>query len=255
MMYEKVFAQLCCDLRNLGISEGNTVLVHSSLRSLGQVPGGAETVIAALQKVLGSDGTLLFPALSFRSVTAENPFFDVNNTPCCVGALPEYFRLRQGSLRSIHPTHSVCAAGRKAAELTCGHEKDSTSCGENSPFRKLREHGNWILFIGCSIAPNTSMHAVEELVEPPYLHGDYVKYKIAGAGDLCCEMNVRRHNFRNYRQHYERLHDLLTADELRYGQVLSASCALMNIPAMWQKALEALERDPFYFVTFLDSKI
>ena len=247
-MKNHVSELLCKDLRSLGIAEGDTVIVHSSLRSLGPLPDGAETVISALLEVLGEDGTLLFPALSYRSVNADNPVFDVMNSPCCVGGLGEYFRLREGTLRSIHPTHSVCGVGKKAAELLSGHEKDTTSCGENSPFRKLREQGDWILFIGCGIAPNTSMHALEELVNPPYLHGDYVNYRIVGAENICTSMNVRRHNFRNYAQAYARMSRLLTADELHYGSVLSSFCALMNIRAMWQKGYEMLSKDPFYFV-------
>ena len=162
--------KIASDLQILGVSKGETVLVHSSLRSLGPVEGGAETVVQGLLNALGEEGTLLFPALSFATVGVSNPLFDVRKTPSCVGALPEYFRQRQGTCRSVHPTHSVSGTGKKAPDLLKDHFLDETSCGENSPFRRLREEGDWILFIGCSIAPNTSMHAVEELVTPPYLH-------------------------------------------------------------------------------------
>jgi len=81
--------------------------VHTSLRSLGKVPGGAETVVRGLLYALGENGTLLTPALSYASVGVNNPVFDVLHTPSCVGALPEYFRTRPGTIRSVHPTHSV----------------------------------------------------------------------------------------------------------------------------------------------------
>ena len=98
-MSNNVFDLLCKDLRTLGSAEGNTVMVHSSLRSLGPLPNGAETVISALLEVLGKDGTLLFPALSYRTVNAANPVFDVNNSPCCVGEngnSPLAYRLLRG---------------------------------------------------------------------------------------------------------------------------------------------------------------
>ena len=236
------------DLRELGLRSGDTVLVHSSLRSLGPVPGGPETVIRSLLDVLGPDGTLLFPALSYRTVTAENPCFDQLKTPCCVGGLPEYFRTRPGTLRSIHPTHSMSGIGRHAAELFREHHRDTTSCGPHSPFRRLREVGDWILFLGCGIAPNTSMHAVEELVTPPYLHGDPVEYRIIPAYGGETTMRVRRHSFRGYAQAYARMAALLTPSELRFGGVLSSFCALMRIPAMWEKGEAALRNDPFHFV-------
>ena len=52
------------DLRNLGIKEGDVVITHSSLKSMGNVEGGADTVIDALIEAVGSEGTVLFPALS-----------------------------------------------------------------------------------------------------------------------------------------------------------------------------------------------
>ncbi len=61
------------DLLALGVRPGGVLLVHSSLRSLGPLPGGAESVIRALLAVLGPDGTLLMPALSYASVGATGP--------------------------------------------------------------------------------------------------------------------------------------------------------------------------------------
>ena len=54
--------QIAGDLRRLGLQAGDTVLVHSSLSSLGPVRGGASSVIAALLEVVSPAGTLLFPS-------------------------------------------------------------------------------------------------------------------------------------------------------------------------------------------------
>ncbi|MBN1668234.1 MAG: AAC(3) family N-acetyltransferase, partial [Anaerolineales bacterium] len=63
------------DLLALGVRPGGVLLVHSSLSSLGQVPGGAETVVRGLLATLGETGTLLMPALSYETVTSRNPVF------------------------------------------------------------------------------------------------------------------------------------------------------------------------------------
>lgn len=242
--------QLCDDLINLGIRSGDTVLVHSSLKSLGPVDGGAETVIQSLLEVLGENGTLLFPAFSFNSVGANNPVFDVKNTPSCVGALSEYFRTRPGTIRSIHPTHSMSGIGKKARLILSENHLDTTPCGEYSPFRKLRTEGDWILFIGCTIAPNTTMHAVEELAMPPYLLGDAVDYRIIHEDGTESIMSVRCHNFAatGYAQQYIRLGELLSQEELHCGKVLQAECYLMKISAVWEKGFAALQKNPFHFV-------
>ena len=41
---------LVADLRALGLDDGATVMVHTSLRSLGWVIGGAQTVLEALRE-------------------------------------------------------------------------------------------------------------------------------------------------------------------------------------------------------------
>ena len=118
---QKTQIQIANDLTALGLREGGVGLVHASLRSLGTVPGGAETVVCGLLRALGENGTLLMPALSYASVGINNPIFDVLHTPSCVGALPEYFRTRPSTIRSVHPTHSVCGVGSKAESLLNEH--------------------------------------------------------------------------------------------------------------------------------------
>jgi len=53
---------LSADLRALGLREGMTLLVHSSLSSLGWVIGGAQAVIEALTQTLGESGALVMSA-------------------------------------------------------------------------------------------------------------------------------------------------------------------------------------------------
>ena len=110
-MIDAYISDIAAALRSLGVRRGGSLLVHSSLRSLGRVPGGAETVVRGLLAALGEDGTLLMPALTYEFVRSHNPVFDVRGTPSNVGLIPEDFRLRPGTQRSIHPTHSVCAVG------------------------------------------------------------------------------------------------------------------------------------------------
>ena len=46
----------------LGIKEGDTLLVHASLSSLGYVVGGAEALFWALREVIGDKGTIVVPS-------------------------------------------------------------------------------------------------------------------------------------------------------------------------------------------------
>jgi aminoglycoside 3-N-acetyltransferase len=242
--------QMAVELNQLGVRPGGVLLVHSSLRSLGlgkDIANKPELVICALLEALGADGTLLMPALSYAFVDTEQPVFDVRRTPSCIGAIPEVFRTRAGTLRSVHPTHSVSGVGRRAVELLGGHENDHTPCGANSPFSRLPDAGGQVLFLGCGMRPNTSMHAVEEHVEPAYLYSIDKDYQIIHADGSESVMRVRSHGFRGWQQRYERLEGLLP-DGLAKGRVLQASCHLIEAAVMWPAALAALHQDPLFFV-------
>ena len=248
MTEQETRAQIAQDLLSAGLRRGGIVLVHSSLSSMGHVPGGAETVVLGLLDALGPEGTLLMPALSHLEVTAARPVFDVRRTPSNVGAITEHFRTRPGTMRSIHPTHSVCGIGPRAEEMLKNHQNGETPCGPHSPYRELRNRGGQILFLGCGLKPNTSMHGVEELVEPPYLFGPTLTYKIVLSDGSETKMKSRRHSFRGYSQRYDRLGPLLGDGGLKIGKVLRATVHIIDSRPMWEQALAALKRDPLFFV-------
>ena len=108
MAYTK--ADLKHDLAAMGLTGNETILIHSSMKSIGPVEGGADTVLDAWMEFF-AEGLLLLPTHTWRFINEENRVFDVRRSPCCVGILPELFRHRPGVVRSLHPTHSMAAYG------------------------------------------------------------------------------------------------------------------------------------------------
>jgi aminoglycoside 3-N-acetyltransferase len=250
-MNETISQQITTALLALGVQHGGVLLVHSSLRSLGpeinRANQGAEIVIQSLLAALGESGTLLMPALSYETVRSNNPVFNVRETPTCIGALQECFRTRPGTTRSVHPTHSVCGAGRRVDELLSGHQLDTTPCGPHSPFARLPHIGGQVLFIGCGLRPNTSMHAIEEHIEPPYLYGDPLEYHVTLVDGSQTSMTVRRHNFKGWVQRYDRL-EQVQKHGLSKGRILQADCYLLDAAEMEWAALSALRGNALFFV-------
>lgn len=235
-------------LKDLGVKPGDTLMVHASLRSLGEAMP-ADIVIAGLRRALGTGGTLAMPTLSYEAVDADNPMFDTEDTPSCVGSLSEVFRRQQGVVRSLHPTHSAAAIGPNTSDLLVGHENDHTPCGEHSPFARLPKLGGRILFLGCDMSVNTSMHALEEQVMPPYLLQDEpVDFILTDGRGRQVTSSVRCHDFEGYRQRYDRLESLLPPEAIKRGQLLAADCMLVDAQAAWDAGLKALQQDPLYFV-------
>jgi aminoglycoside 3-N-acetyltransferase len=240
--------RVASELGEAGLAPGSAVLVHSSLSSLGRVQGGAETVIGGLLDALGPEGTLLMPALSYAAVTETSPRFDLRSTPSNVGTIPETFRRMPGVLRSLHPTHSVCGAGPRARELLAPHAGDRTPCGPGSPFRLLARSGGSILMLGCGLRPNTSMHGVEELVEPPYLFGGELSITLVREDGSEVAGSYRMHGFSGHAQRYDRVATLGEGPWLRQARVLEATVHLIDAAELWRRAEEALRRDPLFFV-------
>jgi aminoglycoside 3-N-acetyltransferase len=164
---------LLMDLKKIGLVEGDSVLVHSSLSKIGFVPGGAATVIDALFEAVGSKGTLLFPTFPAKGKNKthveDHPFFDIINTPSQMGSITEYFRKMPDVFRSFHPTDPVCAKGPLAEYYTNTHYGQLTPYNEYSPFRKLCEKKGKILMIGTTLnGACTNLHTLEDAVNFKY---------------------------------------------------------------------------------------
>lgn len=200
-------ASLVSDLRALGLANGETVIVHSSLSGLGFVEGGAETVIDALREVLGEEGTLAMPAYPWAdfSLTAlrQEAVFSLHETPSTMGKITEVFRRQPGVLRSAHYTHSVCALGPQAAFLTADHAQSITPVGPGSPFARLIECDGCILALGSAFGHITFYHVIEDtLPDFPFAvyHPEMLRGPIRDAEGHIQTTTFRVHDPRLYLQ-------------------------------------------------------
>jgi aminoglycoside 3-N-acetyltransferase len=241
------------DLLTLGVRPGGVLLVHSALRPFGYVPGGANTVIEGLLITLGEKGTLLMPALSWQNVTPKNPIFDQKHTPSCVGIIAETFRLDLRTQRSLHPTHSVCGSGPLAKPMFANHSDDHTPCGPNSPFHQLPILKGQILMLACGLIYNTSMHAIEEQVEPPYLYNPPILYTLIDNNSHKSEKEYIPHNFKDWIQRYDRVANILKTPYLSLGSVVGAKSYLIEAQTLWEAALPVITHNPLYFIDRDDS--
>jgi aminoglycoside 3-N-acetyltransferase len=96
--------------------------------------------------------------------------------------------------------------------------------------------------------PNTSMHSLEEIAQPPYLFGAMITYDVVLADGTHRAQPCRSHDFRGWGQRYDRVADLLSGDALKQGMVMSALTHIVEARPMWEAALVAYRRDPLYFV-------
>jgi aminoglycoside 3-N-acetyltransferase len=217
------------DARKLGVLPGRTLLVHSSLSSLGFVTNGPQTVIEGLGDAVGPRGTLVFPTHSWEAVEAGSRVFDVRHTPSCVGAITEAFRQLDGTARSLHPTHSVAALGPDAAWIVADHDRCSTPCGEASPYDKALLAECQILFLGTGLESNTAYHTIEALAGVSYLLEDEDdEFTLIDAQGAARRARIRRHRARIRRRFAEREGVLVDAQVVRRGSVGPARALLLE---------------------------
>lgn len=170
---------LISDLRTLGLKQGDTILLHSSLSSLGWVNGGAETVVSALLEVVGDRGTLVVPTHTgdnsdpaewqsppaprhlWQLIRDTMPAYDprVSRTRE-MGAIAETVRTWPGAARSAHPQTSFAAIGPEAERITAGHAFECRH-GEESPLARLEDIEARVLLLGTGFDTCTCFHLAE----------------------------------------------------------------------------------------------
>ncbi len=171
--------EIITGLKGIGVREGDALMVHTSLKAIGYVCGGPQTVIEALIEALGEEGTIMMPTQSWKNLDPSDgvhwdadesqwqlirdnwPAYDKTITPTnTMGSVAEMFRSWPGSIRSDHPARSVCAYGKYADYLTKDHDL-SNIFGDGSPIGRLYELGGKVLLLGVGYDKNTSIHLAD----------------------------------------------------------------------------------------------
>lgn len=167
------------DMRSIGIEKGMTLIVHSSLSSIGWVSGGAVNVILALMDAVTEEGTLIMPTQTpmlsdpyewndppvpeewHARLKADMPGYHPAYSPSSgMGVIPETFRTFQSVRRSSHPAVSFAAWGKNKDFFMEDHPYDF-ALGESSPLGKLYKSGAYVLLLGVEFDSNTSFHLAE----------------------------------------------------------------------------------------------
>jgi aminoglycoside 3-N-acetyltransferase len=145
-------ADIAVGLRELGLKQGDVVLLHSSLASLGTVEGGAEAVVEAFLMALGDGGTLVAPV------------FEPG-----LGMISEAINDHPRAVRSIHPLACIAAIGKDAEELCRDHWKAETAHTQGTPYLRIADKGGYVCLLGVDQDRNTTLHTAESLLRLPYL--------------------------------------------------------------------------------------
>ncbi|MCC5931914.1 MAG: AAC(3) family N-acetyltransferase [Cyclobacteriaceae bacterium] len=238
-------------MASLGIMPSDTLLIHSSMKAVGKVEGGAEAVIDAFMQYL-HQGLLVFPTHTWKQIDEEYNVYDPLTEPSCVGVLTNIFRNRPGVYRSLHPTHSVAARGKGAEEFVSGEEHYGSPCPRLGCWGKLVDKKGKVLFLGCSLKTNTLIHGVEEWCNISNRHTEYsqlLKIKLPDGRLIDRAMLRHYHPSGDISQNYDKLEKpLIQKGIAKTGQIGDAHCNLCDITKMVDLTSVFLKKNPDLFI-------
>ena len=241
------------DLVKLGVRSAGVLMVHSSLRSIGPVRGGAMVVLQALLDALGPLGTLTayvdFEPFYEDTDEREVPVFDKRIAPAARdhGILHETLRTWPGARRSDHPDAGVAAIGERAEGITADHPFQY-GYGKGSPFERILQANAQVLMLGAPLDTITLLHYAEDRARLP--HKRIRRYRRLMPGASGPEW-VWFEEFDTTEPVNDRLpancFERIAADFLRNGggctgTVGRADCALFEAKELVAFAVEWLER-------------
>jgi aminoglycoside 3-N-acetyltransferase len=176
-------AALSAHLSALGVAPGDMVMVHASVRAVGEVAGGPDEIHLALKDALTPDGTILMYAgcpqyvdevgrgdltpAEEAEVLEKLPAFDPRTARSDRhnGALVEFLRTFPGTLSSDHAARFI-SWGRQAAYLLAPEPWDY-AYGRGSVFERFVKLNGRILLLGSDHDNVTFLHHAEHIVEIP----------------------------------------------------------------------------------------
>jgi aminoglycoside 3-N-acetyltransferase len=245
--------QIADGLYDAGLRPGDSVMLHSSYKSLGGVEGGPGAVLDAFLDCLGRQGTLLVPTLLFRGsqygFLSQYPSdVDLRNSPSRYGILTETLRTRPGAIRSIHATSPATGCGGRAAELCGRHHLDDTCVGINSPWARNAAAGGWVVLLGVPHDSNTTLHHLEEqccswLLMPEPFEVSFLD--TAGQRRTSCLRSYRANLPRDYPK-VEPI--LLQAGVQRNVMIGTATVRIMRAAAVLECIGRIVRQDPYFLL-------
>jgi len=157
------------DLIQLGIRPTDVIKIHSSMKKIGDTFGGGDTVLDVFCDYLGDAGMVILPCHTWGNIQNYDYTFHLD-IPSNLGLLPNLFRIRKNVHRSLHPTHSVCAFGKKAEAFVQDPLNHVITHPKTSCYGKLMDYNAKILLIGVTLTSNTFFHFIEEQFFGPVPH-------------------------------------------------------------------------------------
>jgi aminoglycoside N3'-acetyltransferase len=176
-------ATLLRQMEALELGSYQVLMVHASLRKVGPIVGGADTLLDCLLETLGANGTLLM----VLGADDEEPFDPLTTeVEEDMGVLAEIFRQRNGTKVNDHAAARYGAYGPRATELLEPIPLHDYH-GPGSVLERFTEMNGAVLRLGANIDTVTLTHWAEYLAKIPNKRRVRLRYMRADIGEQWIE--------------------------------------------------------------------
>lgn len=241
-------------LRALGISPGDAVVVHGSLKSFGTVEGGARAVCAAIMTAVGGQGLVTMPMLAY----SEDEYGDLLREPAAgakvrTGLIPATFATLPGVCKANHPLYAFSYFGLDAESLARECGRLMLPYGADQPLHRLFARRGKIVQLGVDDVTNTSIHVAEELADPDYLSSKKSVSRITVDEFFTLPVEERRETLQKHRagprRDFRKCTPLIeAAGARRTATVGRARVAVTDFTGMCELLLAEFRRNPEFMV-------
>lgn len=157
-------------LKNLHAPQNSVVLMHTSLRSIGEVEGGAMALLDALIEYFTAQGGLFcVPTHTWDNLFKDKITLDLSAPESNLGAFSTVAVNDNRGVRSLNPTHSMVVFGDrdKAIDFIKDDEYIDSPTSPDSCYGKLFTMSGYVLLVGVAQDKNTYLHTVAEILNIP----------------------------------------------------------------------------------------
>ena len=157
-------------IENLGIPDGAAVIMHTSLRSVGAIEGGAECLLDLLVRHITSHGGMLcVPTHTWSNLGTDRVTLDLTKRETNLGAFPTVALHDPRGVRTENPSHSMVVFGdnERVLEFIKDEKKVKSPTSPDGCYGKLCNTDSYVLLVGVGQNSNTCLHSVEEMLDFP----------------------------------------------------------------------------------------
>lgn len=241
-------------LIDVGIKEGDTILVHSNIALLGAWQGDREEILnahfEAFMEVLGEEGTLCVPAYFYEYARNSEPY-DLKLSPVSkeLGIFASYVASKENATRSINPISAISAVGKNAEFINGG--KSGSSYGYDTPWERLTRIDAKMIFLGIDLRSLTYLHYVEQCMTLPHLYNKVYDTPVFDNGKKIDTTIIAQVRYLDFDISYSSLKNtteftnagIVKSVKVGRGKIYSTNCK-----DMFDYCAQKLKENPYHFL-------